>query len=86
MTKINVPTPSLARKTGSRGIELFPVTGLEVGLSSSGETVILTLDWLGRPGNPEIAFVLSPPAAKLLSRQLKKAVKDYLDVGSQEKE
>lgn len=54
------------------------VTHMEVELSPTGQSVVLRITPSPHHGHDSSAFVLSPPAARRLSRRLRKAVKDYL--------
>lgn len=73
LTPIQLPPKP---EDGASGVQYRPVSALEVGLESTSQTVAVRL-WETK-NKRYFDFVLSPPAAAQLSRQLRKAVKAYL--------
>ena len=71
-----VPLHDISPKIDGKHQPIRPVSGLAAELDATGKAVVLVLR------DPEnqlpFPFVLSPPAAAQLARQLRKAVKAYL--------
>ena len=69
------------RDIDDKSREALQVTSLEAGHASPGQPLLLLSVGVfdsGVPDGHQYVFALSPPAAKRLSRDLRKAVKEYL--------